>query len=802
MTVFLNDLAYAFRGLLRTPGFTLVAVLTLALGMGANTAIFSLVDRLLLRPLPLPEPGRLMVVTEYSSGSGAPRDNLSWPDFEDLRRDATAFTGLAATRNAGVNLTGDGEPEQLRAGMVTPNFFDVLQVAPRLGRTFTGEEGKPGGPRGVLLTDALWRRRFGADPALVGRSLRLDGEDVPVLGVLPPGFEFPYQLRGAELFLPLALSPDQLRARGSHFLGGVGRLKPGVGVEAARQEVAALVARLTQAYPETNANYVGKVVPLQEEVVRRSRPLMWTLLGAVGFVLLIACANVANLLLARSAGRERELAIRAALGADRRRLVAQLLTESLVLGLAGAILGLLLAQAAAGGLLQLLPLRVPAAEPLLDGRVLAFTGSLALGTVLVFGALPAFQATRADLQEGLREGAKGSASPVHQRLRAGLVAAEVALATALLVSAGLMLRSLWDLERVDPGFRAEGVAAASLDLPPRKYPDAAARRAFVGRVLQRLQASPGVQSVAAADLIPLNGMTTSSSYAVEGLPDTDRPPVALHQDVSPDYFRTLGIPVLRGRPFEPGDSGVVMVSESLARHHWPGQDAVGKRLSLSGSGGPWLTVVGVAADVRYESLAEAPASQFYLPLLDPAADGDRIPLLTVAARGTSAAALKPLLKAALREADPELPVTRLRTLGELLDQDRRDARSRGILFTLFAALALVLAGVGIYGVTSTLVAQRTREIGIRMALGAQVRDVLGMVLAQGLRTLALGSALGLAATLALGRLLRSQVAGLAAADPLTCAAVLATLAAVALAATLLPALRAAKVDPAVALRTE
>lgn len=802
MTAFLNDLAYALRGLFRTPGFTLVAVLTLALGMGANTAIFSLVDRLLLRPLPLPEPGRLMVVTEFSAGSGAPRDNLSWPDFEDLRRDAASFTGLAATRNAGVNLTGDGEPEQLRAGMVTPNFFDVLQVAPRLGRTFTGEEGKPGGPRGVLLTDALWRRRFGADPAVVGRSLRLDGEDVPVLGILPPAFEFPYQLRGAELFLPLALSPDQLKSRGSHFLGGVGRLKPGVTVEAARQEVSALVARLAQAYPETNTNYAGKVVPLQEEVVRRSRPLLWTLLGAVGFVLLIACANVANLLLARSAGRERELAIRAALGADRRRLVLQLLTESLVLGFAGGILGLLLAQAAAAGLLQLLPLRVPAGEALLDGRVLAFTAALALGTALVFGALPALQATRADLQEGLREGAKGSASPVHQRLRAGLVAAEVALATALLVSAGLMLRSLWDLERVDPGFRPEGVAVASLDLPARKYPGAAARRAFASRVLQRLQASPGIEAAAAADLIPLNGMTTSSSYAVEGLPDTDRPPVALHQDVTPDYFRTLGIPVLKGRAFEAGDSGVVMVSESLARHHWPGQDAVGRRISLSGSGGPWLTVVGVAADVRYESLSEAPASQFYLPLMDPASEGDRIPLLTVAARGPSASALKPLLKAALREADPEMPLTRLRTLAELLDQDRRDSRSRSALFGAFAALALVLAGVGIYGVTSTLVAQRTREIGIRMALGAQVRDVLAMVLAQGLRTIALGTALGLAATLALGRLLQSQVAGLATADPGLYAAVLATLAAVALAATLLPALRAAKVDPAVALRTE
>ncbi len=802
MSAFLNDLAYALRSLLRTPGFTLTAALTLALGIGANTAIFSLVDRLMLRPLPLPDPGRLMVVTEYSAASGSPRDNLSWPDYEDLARETTAFTGVAAFRNAGVNLTGDGEPEQLRAGRVTPNFFDVLQVAPRVGRTFTGDEGRPGGPRGAILTDALWRRRFGADPGVVGRSLRLDGEDVPVLGVLPPGFEFPYQLRGAELFMPLALSPDQLKARGSHFLGGVGRLKPGATLEAARQEVSALIARLAKAYPETNVNYAGKVVPVQEEVVRRAKPLLWTLLGAVGFVLLIACANVANLLLARSAGREREFAIRAALGADRRRLVAQLLTESLLLGLVGGALGLLLAQAAAGGLVRLLPLRLPAGEALLDARVLLFTGALALGTVLVFGALPALQATRADLQEGLREGAKGSASPVHQRLRAGLVAAEVALATALLVSAGLMLRSLWKLETVDPGFRPDGVAVASLDLPARKYPGAAARRAFATRVLQRLEGTPGVEAAAAADLVPLNGMTTSSSYSVEGLPDTDRPPVALHQDVSPGYFKAMGIPVLRGRSFQDGDSGVVMVSESLARHHWPGQDAVGKRISLSGSGGPWLAVVGVAADVRYENLSEAPASQFYLPLMDPAAEGDRVPLLTVVARGANAEALKPFLKAALREADPELPLTRLRTMADLVAQDREASRSRSALFAAFAALALLLAGVGIYGVTSTLVAQRTREIGIRMALGAQVRDVVAMVLGQGLRTILLGAGFGLAATLALGRVLRSQLTGVAPTDPATYAGVLATLSLVALAATLLPALRAARVDPAVALRSE
>ncbi|MBK8725226.1 MAG: ABC transporter permease [Holophagaceae bacterium] len=803
MGVFLHDLSHAFRGLLRSPGFTATAVLTLALGIGANSAIFSLVDRMMLRPLPLPDPGRLMVVTEYSGRTAAPRDNLSWPDFLDLQREATQFTGLAALRSTGLNLTGDAEPEQVRAGMVTANFFDVLQVQPRAGRGFRAEEGQPGGPRAVVLSDRLWKRRFGADPALVGRTIRVNGDDTLVAGVLAPDFEFPYQLRGVDLFVPMALTPDQRQSRGSHFLGGVGRLKPGATLASARQEVAAIIARLEKAYPESNTNYVAKVVPVQEEVLRKAKPVLWSLLGAVGFVLLIACANVANLLLARSAGRERELAIRAALGADRRRLVAQLLTESLLLGLLGGAAGLLVAQWAAGGLGHILPLRLPPGGSALDGRVLAFTGVLSLATVLVFGAIPALQASRGDLQEGLREGSKGSASPVQQRLRSTLVAVEVALATALLVGSGLMLRSLWKLQHVDPGFDANGVVIASLDLPVRKYPGAAARRAFSEQVVQRLAAAPGVQSAATADIVPLNGMSTTSSYSVEGVPDTDRPNVALHQDVSPGYFRTFGIPILQGRTFQAEDSAVVLVSRQMARRHWPGQDPVGKRISMAGDQGPWLTVIGVAGDVRYESLAEEPAPQFYLPLMDPAATGDRITLLSVLVRGAAGPeTLKPVLKAALREADPEMPLTRVRAMDDLLADDRRESRARTLLFSVFAGLALLLAAGGIYGVTSTLVAQRTREIGIRMALGAQVRDVLRLVVGQGFRTIGLGMGAGLVATVALGRLIQSQLMGISPLDPPTYTAVFAVLGAVALAATLLPALRAAKVDPAVALRTE
>lgn len=797
MTPFLMDARHALRSLLKSPAFAIAAVLTLALGIGANTAIFSLVDRLLLRSLPFPQAERLAVATEVSAQG---LENLSYPDFLDFQREATSFSGLAALQNGSVNLTGDGAPQRLIAGRVSWNLFEVLGVAPLHGRTFTASEGEMNGPLSVVLSHALWTRRFGADPSLVGRTLRLNGEAVVVAGVMPPDFEMPYQLRGVEVFLPLRLTPDQQRARGNHFLGGVGRLKPGVSMDTARREAEAIFSRLEAAYPDTNRRYRAKVLPLQEEVVARFRPVLLLLQAAVAFVLLIACANVANLLLARSAARERELAIRAALGADRRRLVAQLLTESLLLAAAGAGLGLLIAALTLDGLTRILPLPLTGSASM-DLRLLGFTLLTSLGSVGLFGLIPAWQVSRPNLAEGLREGAKGTASPAQRRLRQSLVAAEVALATALLIGAGLMVRSLWSLQRVDPGFRPEGVLTAGVALPEARYPDGAARSAFIARLVDRAAQIPGVTHAAAVSTLPFGGSTTTSTYSLDGRQEGPDAPMAQLLAVTPDFFEAFGLPLLRGRTFQGREQRGAIVTAAFAARHWPGQDPLGHRLSFGGDEGPWYTILGVAGDLRTVDLAKDPKPAVFLSILE--GDASPFPSFSLVLRGTgSPEALKPGAEAAMRELDPELPLARVLPMTGLLDRQRRASESNSLLFTAFGALALLLSAVGIFGVTSFLVTQRTREIGIRMALGAQVRDVLALIVGQGLRTLLLGLAAGLAVAVLLGRALQGQLFGVTALDPGTYAAVLVLLTLVGLLASLLPALRAAKVDPAVALRSE
>ncbi len=797
MSALLFNLRYAFRSLLRTPLFSLTVIFTLALGIGANTTIFSLIERRLLRPLPLPDSGRLMVVTEFKNVGF---DNFSWPDFLDVEREASSFSGLVGLMNGSVNLTGDGDPERIRTGRVTWKLFEVTGVRPFLGRGFTAEEGQQNGPKSVVLTHAFWKRRFGANPALVGKTLHLDGEDVPVAGVLPEGFRMPYQIGNAELFIPLRLAPNQLQQRGAHFMGSIGRLKPGVDLRSARQEVGGILQRLAQAYPESARGYQAKVVPLQEEVTANARPILYSLMGAVLFVLLIACANVANLLLARSAARERETSIRAALGADRQQLMGHMLAEAVILAFLGAMAGLVLARYAMVGLLGVLPFS-PTDAAGVDGPMVGFSLLMACLSVFLFALLPAWQASRVNLEATLREGAKDTGGPVQKRLRRALVTAEVALATILLAGAGLMIRSLWSLQKVDPGFQSGGVLTAGIALPKMKYTSPEMERAFLVRLLACAQQGPGVASAAAVDTLPMGGSTTSSTYVLDGQArDSESPHVETHH-VTPAFFATMSIPILRGRTFEALEGRVAMVSASFAERHWPGQDPTGHRVSIGGAEGPWMTIVGVVGNVRTEDLAGSPTAQLFMPMLDPEAGSNRS--VTLLLKGSaSSGSLTPGLKAALRELDPDLPLSQVRPMTAILEAGLRDVRAQGLLFAAFGLVALVLSGVGVYGVTSFLVAQRTREIGIRMALGAQIRDVLQLIVGQGLRTLGLGLALGLVAAMAMGHLVRSQLFGITPQDPLTLLLVGTILGLIGLLACLLPALRAARVEPSVALRGE
>ena len=802
MPTLLLDLRLALRSLLRAPGFFAAALLTLALGIGGTTAIFSKVDQMLLRPLPFPDADRLMLITECNSRDPEPKDNFSYPNFLDYQREGAHLASVSAVLNAVLNFTGDGEAEQLRAGRVAWNFFEVLQVPPALGRSFREDEDRPGGARVAILSHGLWQRRFGGDPAILGRSLRVDGQAVEVVGVMPKAFRFPYQIGNAEIFLPLSLPSDVASIRGSHFLGGIGRLRPGVSREQALQGFKAIAARLESHYPENNQDYTAKVVPLKDELVADHRQGLMILMGAVALVLLIACANVANLMLAKTHTRERELAIRMALGADRRRLARLLLTESLVLSLMGGALGLVVAQISQKGLQQ--AFYQPFAPPTgMDWRLLLFALLCSGVTALLFGLLPALQASGMHIGTRLRDGAKGSAGPLQRRLRSALVVGEVALATALLVGAGLLIRSLWNLQRVELGFQARGLVVAPLSLPRAKYVSAEAQRGFHTAFLERLNRIPGIQGAALTDSLPQAGSTSSSSYSVQGEPQGPPTQIVIHHDVTPDYFRTMGIPLRQGRTFGSQEGQTAVIGQRMAQQHWPGQDPIGKRFSLQGSEGPWIEVIGVAGDVRHHNPATAPGIECYFPLLgSPRIRRMGFNFSTVLRTTLDPASLRGYLKENLRELDPEVPISRLRPMEEYLEDNRRDSRTMATLFALFSATALLLSAVGIFGVTRFLVAQRTREIGIRMALGANVKDVVGLIVGQGMVSVGLGAGLGLGAAWVLGRLLQHHLQGVAPADPLTFAAVALTMLAVAFLACLLPTLRAARAKPADVLRGE
>ncbi|HEX7049880.1 MAG TPA: ABC transporter permease [Longimicrobiales bacterium] len=800
METLFHDLRYALRSLRKAPGFAGVAVLTLALGIGANTAIFSVVDGVLLRPLPYPEPDRLVSFVEAGSYKGA---------FLEYRERAESFEAIAAyTPGQAFSLTGRGEPVRLEGAVVSAGLFSVLGAKPLLGRTFLPGEDEAGREPVVVLSHGLWQQRFGADPGIIGEEVRLDGIARTVVGVMPPGFRFPSA--STQLWVPASIrAADPIDLWGMSVGTTIARLRPGVTLEEARTEVRTLEPRMRELFPWDMPEDYGRnatVVPLRDRIVGDVRPMLLVLLGAVGFVLLIACANVANLLLARATTRRRELAVRVALGAGRRRLMRQLLTESVMLAALGGIVGLFLAFWGVELLVAGLPADTPRLAGIgIDGRVLGFTAALTFATGLVFGVLPALRASRSEPHDALKEGGR-TATGARTRLSAALVVTEIALAVVLVTGAGLLIRSFWRLLRVDPGFRVENVVAATVAPPTFRYADGAARRAFYQELLGRLEALPGVTGAGITDRLPFGGRNYGSVFVIEGRPDPatqggDWPLADIAATISADYLRTMGIRVLRGRGFTPADRadapGVVLINQALARRYWPDEDPIGRRIRGPGSV-PWLTIVGIVDDVAYNRLADTDLPAFYMPLLQHGPE-----VVSVVVRSTAdPATLAANLRAVVASIDEDTPVSDVRAMAQRVSDSLGRPRFTMLLLTAFAAAALILGAVGIYGVIAYAVSQRIHEIGIRMALGARAGDVLGMVVRQGAALAMIGIAVGLLAAFATTRLLAGLLYGVGATDAATFLAVPLLLGAVALAASWIPARRAARVDPVVALRNE
>jgi putative ABC transport system permease protein len=805
LETFWQDVRFALRTLASHPGLTAVALLTLALGIGANTAMFSVVDGVLLKPLPLPQPDEVQVVWAKIESKGYPRFTVSPPDFVDWKAQAKSFEALAAVDADRLNLTGEGEPEVLAVGKVSADFFRVIALPFPLGRGFSPAEDVPGKGQVAVLSHALWQRRFGSDPRIVGKAVRLDGVSHTVVGVAPAGFDLP---NDRDLWVPLALENDPSQ-RGAHYLVVFGRLKDGVTTAQATAEMAGIAGRLEKQFPDTNTGVSAYAVPLQENTVQNIRQALLVLLAAVAAVLLIACLNVANLLLARLTARSRELALRTALGAGRSRLMRQLLTESLVLALGGGVLGAALAVWGTRLLVAMNADNIPRAETIgIDGRVLAFTLALSLGTGLLFGLFPALQRPERDLHASLKEGGRGlSGSGGAKLARQGLVLAEIALALVLLVGAGLLLRSFATLHGVDPGFRSGGVLTLEVAPPQFKYPDEAQQAAFYERLLARLAALPGVEHAASALPLPLDGNGFMLTYQIEGRPAAapGQEPVAAIRVVSPDFFQALGVPVVRGRAFTAEDridsEPVAVVNRAFVERELKGQDPLGKRLTFEDAADPtarWLTIVGVAGDVRHRALSQDPAAEVYWAQLQSPQRGSTVVVQTAG----DPASLAPAVRAAVGEIDADLPVNRVRTLDEVVAESLASSRFNAVLFALFAGLALALAAVGVYGVVSYAVAQRTHEIGVRMALGAGRREVVGMILRQGMGTVLWGVAVGLVGAYFAARLLAGLVYGVSPHDLPTFVAVALALAGVALLANVVPARRATRVDPLLALRRD
>jgi len=805
----MQDVRFALRMFAKNPAFTAIAMLALALGIGANSAIFTVVDSILLRPLPFKSPEQLVMIWENATHLGFPKDTPSPANFLDWRQQSTVFEGMAAFVERSFNLTGVGEPERLDGRRVSANLFDVLGLSPVLGRTFVADEDKPG-TKVAILSESLWKRRFGGDPSVIGRAITLSSESYTVIGVVRSTTQLPaFGKSRDEIWVPLAFPSREAASRGNHYLEVVARMKRDVTLTQAQTEMQTIMARLAQQYPDVNARRGAVVTPLHEQIVGDIKPALLVLLGAVVFVLLIACANVANLLLARAAVRQKEIALRLALGADRARLTKQLLVESVILSLLGAVVGLLFADVGLVVLTRFIPSEIIHADRLaINGTVLAFTLVVAIITGLVFGLVPAVQASHFNVNDTLKEGGRDSGAGVRgKRLRSSLVIAEVAVSFILLIGAGLLINSFMHLRNLDPGFRADHLLTLNVDLSEVKYVDTQRRVAFFDEVLRRVRELPGVQSAAAAANLPFTYNGDSMGIAVEGVPDPpiDQWPDVVYRTVGPGYFATMGIPLVRGRDFNDQDTlegtHVVVVSEKTANHYWPNQDPIGKRLKpgSTSSQSPWFTVIGLVKDVRQNDFVAEPKMQMYLSFRQVK---DLVANALVVRTAVDPMSLAGAVRNAVWSVDKDQPVANIESMERIVAGAVARQRFSMLLLGIFAALALVLAAVGIYGVMSYTVAQQTREIGIRMALGARRSDVLTMTVKQGLRLVCFGLVCGVVVAFLLTRVMASLLFGISATDPVTFITIAFVLLAVAALASYLPALRATRIDPMIALRAQ
>ena len=806
-----NDIRYGLRAFSRAPAFTTVALLTIALGIGATTAIFSVVNAVILRPLPYPEADRIVQVWMDNRRMGLKEDLHSWPNWADLRERNQVFSSMAAYAPGGYNITAgcrenECEPRRIAAVFATADLFDVLRVAPAMGRVFTVPETEPGQDGVVILSHGLWTDFFGADRNILGRTVRLNGRERTVIGVMPPSVAFPS--RDTDVWVPLAFSQEDKQYRSSFGLWAVARLKPGVELSRAVTDLTTIAKRLEQQYPE-NRDFGVYLVPLPEQVVGRTvRTSLWVMLAAVGAVLLIACANVANLMLSRAAVREREIRVRVALGAARTRIIRQLLTESVLLSLLGAALGVGLAWAGLQLLTGLAPADIPRLDQVrIDLRVLGVALGLALATGVAFGLTPALQSSRATVGSALREGIRGGTSGRRaQRLRRTLAGAQIALVVVLLTGAGLLVRSFLQLQRVDLGFRPDNLLTMRLSLPGAKYGTPESRVGVFNSLLDRTRQLPGVQGAAFIEDIFLSATPTSTNFTIDGreMTQEERGIEVPLDAVSPDYFRVMGVPLRDGRTFTGADNlaapPVVIINENMARRFWPNESAVGKRFKYGSadSQGPFMTVVGVVADMRRTGFDAPVRYETFRPHTQRAVGS-----LTFVVRTTGdPVRLAPSVRAQLKSIDPEQPVFEVASMDQLLSSMVAQRRFSMALLGTFAGLALVLGIIGVYGVTAYLVAQRTREVGVRLALGAQPGQVVHMVVRQGMAVAAVGLLAGLAAAVAAGRFMTGLLYGVSPHDLWTLAGVTVVIAAATLVANWIPALRAAHVDPLTALRSE
>jgi putative ABC transport system permease protein len=808
MNSIIKDIRFALRGLLKHPAFTAIAVVTLALGIGASTSIFTVVDAALLRGLPYRSPDRLYHVWEKTPQERFSKREFSYPDYQDYQQN-NVFEGLAAYTGGGALMSGFGEPENIGAPRVNADFFKVLGVEPILGRTFQPGEDVPGGRRLTVLTYGLWQRRFGGDPNVIGRGVTVNGEGYEIIGVLPASFQF--ALRNNDLFLPYQPTENQRTRRFMHGTNLIGRLKPGLSTSDAEANLKVIGSRIEQEHNASHAGTYPYVVPLQEEIVGNVRPVLLVLLAAVGFVLLIACANVASLLLTRSLSRQKEVAIRSALGASRWRVIRQLLTESLLLSLVGGAAGLLIAYWGVPALVAVIPQQQLIAMPFLrdlhlDTGILAFSFGLSLITGLVFGLAPALQSSRLDLNEVLKEGGRNASAGGSHRLRSAMVVTEIALAVVLLVGAGLMMKSLFRLLQTNIGFNPENVMTMTVVLPPSKYTDPNQQIAFNDQLRERVQSLPGVSGAGTVNILPLNSGNTTRFYVDgEPLPEPGKETEANIRTVSDDYFKTLGVSLIAGRPFDARDGAqnappVVIIGKTIADRMFPGRDPVGKRLRYTSVQFPPVEIVGVVGDVKITGLDEAVKPVLYYSFRQSPSTFANL----VARTNSDPNALASSIRNEIRNLEPEAAILNMRTMEDMMSQTPASFMRRfpALLISIFAGVALLLASIGIYGVVSYSVSQQTHYIGVRMALGAKPSDILKMVLKQGLFLALLGLGIGVLAALGLMRLLQTMLFEVSTTDVGTFGIVTGALFVVALLACFLPARRATKVDPLVALRYE